>query len=426
MSEPNNIKKSGWRRKIAGFWKILGPGLITGASDDDPSGIATYSQAGAGFGLSMLWTALVTFPLMAGVQEMCARMGAVTSKGLTGIIKDHYSRTLMVIMVLFSFPAIVLNIGADLEGMGAVAHLIIPGLPIYGAEIGFTFLLIIGLIFFSYHRIASILKWLCLTLILYLIIPFLVNVDWWQVARNTFLPQIRLNRDFFEILVAILGTTISPYLFFWQATMEAEDVSNDKTHVVVDRSFLERLQTDIFSGMLFSNLVMFFIILTTGVVLFRAGQFKIETVEQAAKALEPLAGRVTYLLFAIGIIGTGFLAIPVLAGSLSYTVAEAFDWTEGLQKKFTQAPGFYITIVLSLLAGLCLDFLNINPIKALLYTAILYGLTAPVLIGIILHICNNKNVMGDSTNGKLSNILGMIALILMSSAAIALVWFQFS
>jgi NRAMP (natural resistance-associated macrophage protein)-like metal ion transporter len=425
MLKPGRTPKVGIRKKIREFWEILGPGLITGASDDDPSGIATYSQAGAGFGLSTLWTALLTFPLMAAVQEMCARMGAITSKGLTGILKQHYHRMVIIVMVLFSFPAIVLNIGADLEGMGAVMHLIIPGLPVYAAEIGFTLLLIVGLILFSYQQIAFILKWLCLTLTLYLIIPFLVDVDWGQVGRNTFLPNISFTRDFFQILVAILGTTISPYLFFWQTTMEAEDVSNAKTHVVIDRNFLQRLQADIFTGMFFSNLVMFFVILTTGVVLFNAGQFKIETVEQAASALKPLAGNIAYILFAVGIVGTGFLAIPVLAGSLSYIVAEAFNWTEGLQKKFTQAPGFYITIIVSLLAGLSLDFLNINPIKALLYTAILYGLTAPVLIAIILHVCNNKMVMGDGVNGKWSNILGTLALLLMSFAAIALIWFQF-
>jgi Mn2+/Fe2+ NRAMP family transporter len=208
--------------------------------------------------------------------------------------------------------------------------------------------------------------------------------------------------------------------------MEAEDVNNSKKHIVVDRNFLQKMQADIFTGMFFSNLVMFFVILTTGVVLFNAGQFKIETVEQAAQALKPLAGDATYLLFALGILGTGFLAIPVLAGALSYTVAEAFNWSEGLQKKFTQAPGFYLTIIISLLAGLFLDFLNINPIKALLYTAILYGLTAPVLIGIILHICNNKQVMGEAVNGNWSNILGLLAFILMTLAGVALIWFQFA
>lgn len=405
---------------------MLGPGLITGASDDDPSGIATYSQAGAGFGLSTLWTALLSFPLMAAIQEMCARMGAVTCLGLSGILKKHYPRYVIVTMVIFSFPAIVLNIGADLESMGAVAHMIIPSLPVYAAEIGFTLILVWGIILFPYQKIASILKWLCLVLILYLIIPFLLKVDWGMVATNTIFPTIHWNRDFIEILVAILGTTISPYLFFWQTTMEAEDILNSKVQVVVDKNFMNRMQVDIYTGMFFSNLVMFFIILTAGIVLHVAGGQKIQTVEQAAQVLEPLAGRFAYLLFALGVIGTGLLAIPVLAGSLSYTVAEAFNWKEGLQKKFTEAPGFYLTIVVSLIAGLLLDFLNINPIHALLYTAILYGLTAPVLIGIILHICNNEKVMGNAKNGLWSNILGSFTFILMSAAALVMIYLQFS
>ena len=416
-------KKSGG--KIKKFWKLLGPGLITGASDDDPSGVATYSQAGSGFGLTTLWTALITFPLMAAVQEMCARIGAVTCQGLTGILKTHYPKGITYVMLIFSLPAIVLNIGADLESMGAVAHLIIPKVPVFLFEIIFTILILLGMIFYNYQKLSSILKWLCLVLLTYLLIPFFVKVDWGKVVRNTFIPTIRFDKDFFEILVAILGTTISPYLFFWQATMEAEDIINAKKSVVVDKIFLGKMQIDIFSGMFFSNLVMFFIILTTGVVLYDAGIRKIETVQQAAKALEPLTGHVSYLFFAAGIIGTGFLAIPVLGGSLSYIVAETFNWKQGLQKKFSQAPGFYFTIILSLVAGLSLDFLNINPIRALLYTAVLYGLTAPVMIAIILHISNNKKIMGDACNGKWSNFLGGLALVLMTAAAVAVVWLQF-
>jgi NRAMP (natural resistance-associated macrophage protein)-like metal ion transporter len=416
-------KKSGG--KIKKFWKLLGPGLITGASDDDPSGVATYSQAGSAFGLTTLWTALITFPLMAAIQEMCARIGAVTCQGLTGILKSYYPKGVTYVMLIFSLPAIILNIGADLESMGAVAHLIIPKVPLFLFEIIFTILILLGMIFYSYQKLSSILKWLCLVLLSYLLIPFFVKVDWGKVARNTFIPTIKLDKDFFEILVAILGTTISPYLFFWQTTMEAEDILNAKKNVVVDKTFLGKVQIDIFSGMFFSNLVMFFIILTTGVVLYDAGIRKIETVEQAAKALEPLAGHVSYFLFAVGIIGTGFLAIPVLGGSLSYIVAETFNWKQGLQKKFNQAPGFYFTIILSLLAGLSLDFLHINPIRALLYTAILYGLTAPVLIAIIMHISNNKKIMGDACNGKWSNFFGSMALVVMTVAAVAVVWLQF-
>jgi len=259
--------------------------------------------------------------------------------------------------------------------------------------------------------------------VVYLIIPFLVKVNWTDVVKHTFIPTIRFDKYFLQIIVALLGTTISPYLFFWQATMEAEDISSNKS-IVIDKVFMSKLKIDTYIGMLFSNLVMFFVILTTGVVLNSAGIKNIDTVEQAAKALEPLAGNTAYLLFAIGIIGTGFLAIPVLTGSLSYIVAETFNWKQGLEKKFTEAPGFYLIIILSLVAGLSMDFLGISPTKALIYTAILYGLTAPVMIGIILHICNNKKVMGDSVNGKGSNILGAITLILMSACAGALIYFQ--
>jgi NRAMP (natural resistance-associated macrophage protein)-like metal ion transporter len=406
-------------------WNLMGPGLITGASDDDPSGIATYSQAGAAFGLGTLWTALITFPLMASIQEMCARIGAVTSRGLTGILRDHYSKAVLYLMLVLSFPAIILNIGADLEGMGAVAHLLAPGIPIFAFELGFTALILCGVIFYSYQRLASILKWLCLVLLLYILIPFLVKENWWDVLKHTFVPTIHFNKDFFEILVAILGTTISPYLFFWQATMEAEDIACAQKRVIVNKQFMNRMGKEVYLGMFFSNLVMFFIILTTGVVLYNAGIRKIDTVEQAARALAPLAGKTTYVLFAVGVIGTGFLAIPVLAGSLSYIMAETFSWKQGLNEKFNRAPAFYLTLIVSTLAGLCLDFLRISPIQALIYTAVLYGLTAPVMIFMVLHICNNPKIMGAATNTKGSNILGWSAFVLMTLAAIVLIWFQF-
>ncbi len=407
-------------RRILG---ILGPGLITGASDDDPSGIATYSQAGAQFGLTTLWTAVLTFPLMATIQGMCARIGLVTSQGLTVTLKQHYSRTLLYTMLLFSFPAITLNIGADIQGMGAVAHMICPQVPVFAFSIAFTAILMFVIIQYPYQRIAMILKWLCLSLLLYIIVPFMVKQDWPQVFRNTFTPTIKLNKDFLSILVAILGTTISPYLFFWQATMEAEDIAHNKRKVIVNKQILDNMKADVNIGMLLSNFVMFFIILTAGSVLYTAGIRQIDTVDQAAKALEPLTGKLTYFIFAIGVLGTGLLAIPVLAGSQSYMLAETFGWEAGLDKKFPQAKPFYVSIVISLLVGLSLDFLGISPIKALLYTAILYGLTAPVLIAVILHIGNNKEIMKEHTNSVLSNVLGVITLLLMTAAAIGLIYF---
>jgi NRAMP (natural resistance-associated macrophage protein)-like metal ion transporter len=407
------------------FFNVLGPGLITGASDDDPSGIATYSQAGAGFGFATLWTALITYPLMAAIQEMCARIGLVTKQGLTGTLKEHYPKPVLYLMILFSFPAITLNIGADIQGMGAVANLLCPQIPAFAFSIVITLLLTFIIIQFPYRKIAQILKWLCVSLLLYIVVPFLVSTDWMAVGRSTVIPTIKLDKEFFSILVAILGTTISPYLFFWQATMEAEDMAQNTKKVMVDKRILSDMSVDVNLGMLFSNLVMFFIIVTTGSVLYKAGIRQIDTVGQAAKALEPLTGKFTYLMFAVGVLGTGFLAIPVLAGSISYMMAETFGWEQGLDKKFSEAKGFYITIVISLVLGLCMDFLGISPINALIYTAVLYGLTAPVMIAIILHICNNKKIMGDFTNGILSNVLGVVTFILMTVAGVAMLYLQF-
>jgi NRAMP (natural resistance-associated macrophage protein)-like metal ion transporter len=415
-------RHKGWLKRTL---SILGPGLITGASDDDPSGIATYSQAGAAFGYSTLWAALFTFPLMSAVQEMCARVGMVTSTGLAGTLKTHYPKYVLYLILLFSFPAIVLNIGADIAGMGAVANLIFPSVPSAIFSFVFTAILMVCIIFFSYKKIAAILKYLCITLLIYMIVPFMVKQNWPLVLEKAFVPTIHFNKDFLNILVALLGTTISPYLFFWQATMEAEGVKKIKGSVMVDKRNVIAMQKDVTAGMLFSNLVMFFIILTTASVLFNNGITKVDTVEQAAKALKPFAGHLAYLLFAIGVIGTGFLAIPVLSGSLSYMFAETLGWKKGLDKKFHEAKGFYVIIIISLVVGMCINFLGISPIKALVYTAVLYGLTAPVVIAIILHVCNNKKIMGQFTNHLISNIAGIATLLLMTAAAVLLIYFQF-
>lgn len=409
--------------RLKKFWKLLGPGLITGASDDDPSGIATYSQAGAQYGLSTLWTALITFPLMAAIQEMCARIGLVTSQGLTGTLKTNYPRPILYLMVVFSFPAIVMNIGADIAGMGAVGNLLFPSIHPIFFSVFFTVLLLIIIIYLPYQKIASILKYLCMVLLVYLVVPFLYKQNWATVFKNTVIPTIRFDKNFVSILVAILGTTISPYLFFWQATMEVEDRKNRKI-LLLDKKIMHEMKQDVDFGMLFSNLVMFFIILTTGTVLFNAGIHQIDTVEQASQALKPLAGNFAYILFAVGVIGTGLLAIPVLSGSLSYIIAETFGWEQGLDKKFHEAKAFYLVITVSLILGLLMNYIGISPIKALIYSAILYGLTAPILITIILHIANNKKVMGEYTNGKLSNMLGFATLILMTIAAVAMLYLQ--
>jgi NRAMP (natural resistance-associated macrophage protein)-like metal ion transporter len=416
---PSKIKT-----KIIRVLRVLGPGLVTGASDDDPSGIAAYSQAGAQFGFATLWTALLTFPLMAAIQGMCARIGLVTAQGLTVTLRENYPKPVLYLMLLFGFPAITLNIGADIQGMGAVAHMLYPKFPVAIYCVVFTVVLMFVIIQFPYQKIAMILKWLCLSLLLYIVVPFMIKQDWRLIAKNTFIPTIKFDKDFLSILVALLGTTISPYLFFWQATMEAEDIAHSKRKIIVNKRVLDNMRTDVNIGMLLSNVVMFFIILTAGSVLFKAGITHIDTVDQAAKALEPLTGKLTSLTFTIGVIGTGLLAIPVLAGSQSYMLAETFGWEAGLDRKFPQAKPFYISIIVSLLVGLSLDFIGISPIKALVYTAIFYGITSPVLIAIILHISNNKNVMKEHTNSKLSNFLGAVTLLLMTVAAIALVHFS--
>lgn len=400
--------------------KILGPSIKTGASDDDPSGIATYTQAGAGFGFQFLWTAILTYPLTVTVQEMCGRIGIVTRKGLIGILKKNYPRPLMWMMIILSFPAIVLNISANLAGMGAVSNLLIPSVPSPVFATVFALLLLFNLIKLSYRNIANILQVLCLVLLCYVIVPFLSKQDWGKILKDTFIPSLEFNTRSVSILVAIFGTTISPYLFFWQTSMEVEEVKERK--IMVDKQLIDDARLDVRVGMFVTNFIFFFIILTAGAELYPKGITNIETVDQAALALKPLVGESAYFLFALGVIGTGLLSIPVLAGSLSYMLSEAFGWKEGLNKKFHQAKGFYAVMIFSMLLALGINLADINPVKSLIYTAVLYGITAPILIGIIIHIGNNKKLMGNFTNRKTSNILGVTTLLVMTSAAIALIY----
>jgi len=437
-------RTTGFLARTKKILKVLGPGLITGASDDDPSGIATYSQAGAQFGFQTLWTAIITFPLMTGIQEMCARIGLVTTVGLTTTLKRHYPKWILYLMMIFSIPAIILNIGADIAGMGAVANLIFPSVKPIVFSFAFTVVLFILIVFLSYEKIVAVLKYLCLSMFLYIAVPFFTHPDWMKVLHNTFVPTIKFDKDFIEILVAILGTTISPYLFFWQVTMEAEGVKSAKRLVLARRKLIrsdkenpdpreqnfvmrliKKMQLDVNFGMLLSSLVMFFIILATGSALHLHGIKHIDTVEQAAKALEPVAGKASYLMFALGVMGTGLLAIPVLTGSLSYVVAETFGWQASLDHKYWQAKEFYWVILVSLIVGLLINYIGLSPIKALFYTAILYGLTCPIIIAIVLHIGNNKDIMKQYTNSRLSNTLGILTLILMTAAAVSLIYFQF-
>lgn len=404
-------------------WANWGPGLITGASDDDPSGIATYSQAGAAFGFSTLWTAWLTFPLMASMQEMCARVGLVTSSGLTGVIKKHYSQPLLYLMILFSFPAITLNIGADIAGMGAVANMLFPAVHPGIFSVVITGVLLLTIIYLPYRKLARIMKWLCLALFSYILVPFIIDIDWKGVAWATLVPKVEYSKEYLLVLVGVLGTTISPYMFFWQTSMEMEEKVTRQ--LVVDKQLLTEMRTDVDLGMFFSCLVMFFIMLTTGSILHTQGITKIDTVEEAARALLPLAGKSAYWLFAFGVMGTGFLAIPVLAGSLSYITSETFGWQEGLDKKFREAKGFYVVMIVSVAVALCINFIGISPVQSLLYTAVLYGLTAPVMIFLVLLICNNRKIMGEYTNSLRSNLMGALTFVLMTGAALSLLYVYF-
>ena len=408
--------------KIKKIFSKFGPGIITGASDDDPSGIATYSIAGASQGYSLLWTAFLTFPLMAAIQEMCARIGVVTEKGLAGNLKAKYKSPLLLLPLAAGIViAQTINIGADLAGMAEATKLLLPANTLLIASV-YTVLIIILMVYFPYKFIAQNLKWLTFALFAYIACALVTKQNWPQIIQHTFLPDFTLTKESITLIVAILGTTISPYLFFWQTSAEVEERKElEKTKhkkIIVTKHELKMVAEDVNLGMFFSNLVMFAIIATSASTLFAAGIREIETAAQAAEALEPIAGSAASLLFTLGIVGTGLLAIPVLAGSAAYVVAEIFGWKEGLDKSFRQAKAFYIVITASTLVGFAMNLMNINPFKALFYTAVIYGLMAPILIGIVMILANNKNLMGNKTNGRTTNILGGITFALMSAAAV--------
>lgn len=405
-------------KKIIDFWKKLGPGIVTGTSDDDPSGIVTYSQAGARFGFDLLWTALLTYPLMFAVQEMCARIGIVSMTGISGVIKKHYPKYLVYLVSFVITPAIIFNIAADIAGMSAVMNLLIPNVPNFLFEIFIASSIVLSLIFLSYNRIYKIMKYFCLTLICYCIVPFLIHQDWPNVLLNTFFPNVHYNKEYLSLLVAVLGTTISPYLFFWQASMSFEHKQHNHQ---TSQHEIQNMKIDVNTGMFASNLAMYFIILTTGSVLHHGGLNRIESVEQAAQALKPLAGSLAYVLFSIGVLGVGFLTIPILAACVGYMFAETFNWNKGLDRKAKEAPHFYIVISFTLLSGLAINASGIDPINSLIFTAIIYGLITPFLLILILHISNNREIMGKYVNTTFTNVLGIASLFLMSAAAIALI-----
>ena len=416
--------------KLKKLMKILGPGFVSGASDDDPSGIATYSQTGAQFGYGQLWIALFSFPFMAVIQEMCGRIGMVTGKGLSGVIKKHYSKKTLYFSVSLLVVANTINIGADLGAMASAGQLILGVSFIYWL-IGIALLIVFLEIIVSYKTYAKVLKYLAFMLLAYIFTAFIIKVDWSKVVHSTFIPSFSVSKAYILNIVAILGTTISPYMFFWQTNQEVEEGhANNKLGLravgtgkgIPDITDVDvrhmRLDTNI--GMLFSNLVMFFIIVTTASTLRANGITHIDTATQAAQALRPLAGDFAFLLFALGILGTGFLAIPVLAGSAAYAVSEVFSWKEGLNKRFKQAHGFYGIIIAATLIGVIINFLPIKPFTMLYYTAIINGIAAPPLMVLVMLIANNKKIMDKYSNACFSNIFGWIITSIMAIASIAL------
>ncbi len=413
------------RGAVARYVQALGPGLITGAADDDPSGIATYSQAGAAFGFGLLWTALFSFPLMVGVQLMCARIGLVCRCGLASVLRAHYPAWVLWLAATLLFVGNTVNIAADLGAMAAGVRLL-TGVSGWWVAVVLAVVMLGFLMYGSYPRISGVFKWLTLSLFAYVGSAVLAHPDWLAVLRRTVVPGITLSKDYLLTFVAVFGTTISPYLFFWEAAETAEDelAVNSAGRPLSRQTLAGELQSvnvDVVTGMGFSNLIMYFIILTAGATLHVAGLTDIQTAEQAASALRPLAGPAAAALFALGLIGTGLLAVPVLAGSAAFAIAEGADWPRGMGETPRTAGRFYATLAITLGLGTAITFAHIAAIKLLIWSAVVNGLLAPPLIVIVLLICNNAAIMGSRRNGWLLNVLGGIAAVLMGVAALALV-----
>lgn len=411
-------------KKGSSYWHTLGPGLTTGASDDDPSGIATYSQAGSQYGFQLLWMAVFTFPLMAIVQEMCARIGLVTGRGLAGNIRTHFSRKTLTICTLLLFAANSFNIGADLGAMAKGVQLFNPKWNFAVILVFFTVLSLGLQIFTPYIRYAKYLKWLAMVLLAYVFSAILAHINWGNVLGHAVVPSITFSKDQLLLICAILGTTISPYLFFWQTSQENEQkIADGKTSIALRQGakpkVVKNMRVDVWSGMLLSNLVMFFIIAASGALLFSQGGVVITSASQAAEALRPFGGDGTYYLFAAGIIGTGLLAIPVLAGSSSYAISESLGWRSGLGRKLKQAHAFYGIIIISMLIGLGMNFVGLDPIKALIYSAVGNGLVAPVVLLFIVLISSNKKIMGDWVNKRSTTVIGWLVVGLMGVSGTA-------
>lgn len=431
----NIAKRMLQRKRFSRFVRILGPGVVTGAADDDPSGIATYSQAGAGYGYGFLWAFPLMYPLLLAVQESCSRIGAVTGKGLAAVIKENYSKKLLYMSVLLVVVANTINIGADLGAMAATTQLFID-VPFAVLAVFYAIVIILLVVFVSYKKYAKILKWLAITLLAYPVTALLVGQNWPEVFQSTFMTLPKINADTIYIFVGILGTTISPYLFFWDTSeIVEEEISKHRLSATgkdpkISKRFLRSVRMDNFVGMTLATVTAWFIVIACAGVLNKNGVTEINTAADAARALEPLvqgfpyAGLIAKLIFSVGIIGIGLLAVPVLAGSSAYAISETLGWKEGLYRRFKRASGFYIVIIFATIVGLAMNFLGIDPIKALIFTAVFNGIAAVPLLWMLAKVGNNANIMGQYKNGLVSNIFVRIALGLMVVAVLALFYFM--
>jgi NRAMP (natural resistance-associated macrophage protein)-like metal ion transporter len=410
-----DLVKNPWN-KTRLFLRALGPGLITGASDDDPSGIGTYSSVGAKFGFSILWMAAWLLPIMLAVQEICARIGIVTNKGLAGVLQEHYRKKIVGLAVFLLIIANIANIGADLGAMAASSAMLLL-INFYFAVVVFALAIIAMEIFIGYHIYVKFLKWLTISVFAYIITGFMINPEWLNIFQSALVPHLYFNKEYVFAMIAVFGTTITPYLLFWQASEEVEECQREGrfTKRLVHHR-IHRMRTDVGTGMILANVVFFFIVITTAQVLFKNGITNIESAEQAALALKPFAGENAFLLFTLGIIGTGLLAVPVLAASGAYALSELMKWQESLELKFSQAKGFYLVIAFSIIIGLFLNFFHINPILALYYSAFLNGVIALPLLIVIMIVGNDPKIMGKETHPRWVKFFGWLAVVFMFAA----------
>jgi NRAMP (natural resistance-associated macrophage protein)-like metal ion transporter len=404
---------------------ILGPGLITGASDDDPSGIGTYTQAGASLGLATLWTAIVTLPMMAAIQLICARIGMVSGMGLSGVLRKYYPRWLVVSAITLLVVANTINAGTDIGAIAAAINLVAPSISPFVLVVPIAMAIVAVQILGSYRTLVKIFKWLTLTLFAYIAAAFLARPHWGEVLKATFVPALSFDHQYLMTLVAIFGTTITPYLFFWQASQEVEEELHMGRETLAEREGatdreIRIAEIDVDTGMIFASVVFYFVVLASAVTLHAGGKTDIQTATDAAEALRPLSHGAATILFALGLIGSGFLAVPILTGSSAYAICEAFDWKYGLNEKFRDARRFYLIIAAATVIGLLINFLKIPPVTALFWTAVINGVLAPPLIVVIMLISSSKKVMGKRTNGPLTNVLGWATAVIMTAAAIGM------